>query len=216
MYNIHEYYSYKKVSNYLFDCLYKNYNNYYKEKLSNILDKDFNKKRLEVRDNSIEVTASAISSIIAFLILGEFPKNPSKVPEEDFYYKISRSAVLKMGCSQNNKDYYIKLDVGDLEIVLFGKPDIFCGSLPGEIKSISSSSPEETKRYQIIRGILQARMYGFILGLQKSILGLVYYRRYGDNFHIERIKQETIDVDKKEIENMVRFVVSKIIIPYLY
>jgi len=213
MYNTLEYYSYKKVSNYLFDYLYKNYK---KEKLFDILDEKFNRKRLEIRDNSIEVTASTISSIIAFLILGEFSNKPNKVSEDDFYYKISRSAALKMGCFQNNKDYYTKLNVGDLEIVLFGKPDIFCGSLPGEIKAISSSSPEETKRYQIIRGILQARMYGFILGLQKSILSLVYYRRYGDDFHIERIKQETTDVDKKEIENMIRFVVSKIIIPYLY
>jgi len=215
MYNILRYYPYRKVSNYLIEGFYRNYN---REKLSEILDEEFNKKRLWVRDNSMGVSTSAISSIIALLILGEYP---NKIPRDNIYYEISEEVASKMECSQNNRNYYTKLNVGGLEIILFGKPDILCGNLPGEVKAISLFSPEKSKEYQILKGVLQAEMYGFILGSKKAVLCLAYYRRKLDNrtnkkFHIERIKHEMIDVDEEDIKNSIKFIVLNIIVPYLY
>jgi len=212
MYNLFEYYPSRRVINRLVDVFNKN--NYNIEEFLSLLDSYSNRGLLRIEDNVIKVAASVIASICTSLTTGKVLDRASK---SYFYNKIGREAALKIGCSQNNKDYYIELDVGGLEVILFGKPDVFCNGLPGEIKVISSFSPKETEDYQKERGELQAEMYGFIFGLQKAVFILAYYRRYGkNNYSIERIRHKTIGVDKEEIKNIIEFIVSKIIVRYLY
>jgi len=212
MYNIfnHSYYEGVDILDYVSRKIYRSD----KEKLFSILDKYFNKNRLNIKRNNIEVSVSAISAVVTFIYLGK--TLDENLGNDPYYRKLNKDVALKMGCSPNYKDYSHKVNVGSLDIILFGKPDIFCENIPGEVKAISIHSPNDIRDYQILKGRLQAEMYGFILKSPVAILDLVYHRGHNEGFHIDGISQNLVKIDRKELERMIKLVLSKAIIPYLF
>jgi len=212
MYNILKYPYYERVN--ILDELSRKIHESDKGELCHILDNYFDRKRLDIKGNSIEISVSAISNIIGYLYFGKtLNENFGKIPHYD---NLNKEVALRMECSPNYKDYSYKIKVGSLEITLFGRPDMFCGDTPGEIKAISVHSPKYIEEYQRLKGSLQARIYAYMLGSQTAILVIARYRRYNDSFHIETIKYNSIDVNRRRLENLIERMISRVVLPCLY